>query len=130
MQISIDDMPVITKSDGLENRTVEWNDLLVRYLVVPPNTDWSEWLQGLPDDVCSCSHWGWIVSGSVHTKYADGTVEVARAGDLYYWPAGHTGWTEEGVTFIEFSRTAELKPVLRHVARHLASKSDPSGGSA
>ena len=37
------------------------------------------------------------LEGSIHVRYADGTEEMNRAGDLYYWPGGHTGWTDEGV---------------------------------
>ena len=46
------------------------------------------------------------VEGSITVRYADGTEEMNRAGELYYWPGGHTGWTDEGVTFIEFSPAA------------------------
>ena len=43
-------------------------------------------LEGLPDDRCECPHWGYIVEGSIHVRYADGTEDVNRSGDLYYWP--------------------------------------------
>ena len=26
-----------------------------------------------------------------------------KAGEVFYWPAGHTGWTPEGIAFLEFS---------------------------
>ena len=61
-----------------------------------------------------------VTAGSITVRYEDGTEEVSRAGDLYHWPAGHTGWTDEGVTFIEFSPADDLRPVLEHVAAQLA----------
>ena len=54
-------------------------------------------------------------------RFADGREETSRAGDVFYWPAGHTGWTDEGVTFLEFSPTAEILPVLDHLAKQLGS---------
>ena len=76
--------------------------------------------QGLPGDMCQCPHWGYVIAGSITVRYADGTEEISRAGDLYYWPGGHTGWTDDGVTFVEFSPAEELRPVLEHVGAQLA----------
>ena len=56
-------------------------------------------------------------------RYADGTEDVNQAGDLYYWPGGHTGWTDEGVVFIEFSPADDLRPVLEHIGPQLAPSS-------
>ena len=61
-----------------------------------------------------------MIAGSIHLQYADGTEEMSRAGDFYYWPGGHTGWTDEGVTFIEFSPADKLRPVLEHIGTQLA----------
>ena len=92
----------------------------MRHLSLPPGTDFTPLLQGLPGDVCQCADWGYVIEGSISIRYADGTEEVNRAGDLYYWPGGHTGWTDEGVTFIEFSPAADIRPVLEHIGAQLA----------
>jgi hypothetical protein len=34
-------------------------------------------------------------------RHADGTEETVREGQIYHWPAGHTGVSEEGVVFLE-----------------------------
>ena len=60
-----------------------------------------------------------VTAGSIRLRFADGTEETTSAGDAYYWPAGHTGWTDEGVTFFEVSPAAELQPVLEHLAAQL-----------
>jgi hypothetical protein len=97
----------------------EWGGQLVRHISLPPGADFTPLFVGLPEDRCQCPHWGYILSGSIHVRYADGSEDVNRAGDLYYWPGGHTGWTTEGVAFIEFSPAAELRPVLEHVGAQL-----------
>jgi hypothetical protein len=98
----------------------EWGDLLVRHVDLPPGVDFTPLFNGLPDNRCPCAHWGYIIEGSIHIRYADGTEDINRAGDLYYWPGGHTGWTDEGVIFIEFSSAKDLAPVLKHVSAQLA----------
>jgi hypothetical protein len=73
----------------------------------------------LPGDLCQCPHWGYLIAGSISLRYADGTEETTSAGETYYWPGGHTGWSAEGVTFLEMSPAAQLAPVLEHLARQL-----------
>jgi len=51
--------------------------------------------------------------------HSDGTEEVTGAGEVFYWPAGHTGWVEEDTTFIDFSPEQEFKEVGEHVARKM-----------
>ena len=88
---------------------------------LPPGADFTPLLEGLPGDRVRLPALGLRDrQGSIHLRYADGTEEVNRAGDLYYWPGGHTGWTDEGVTFVEFSPAEDLRPVLEHVGAQLA----------
>jgi hypothetical protein len=100
-------------------RGEDWGGQLVRHLTLPPGADFTPLLKGLPGDMCHCPHWGYVISGSMHLRYADGTEELSRAGEMYYWPGGHTGWTDEGVTFVEFSPAEDLRPVLDHVGAQL-----------
>lgn len=100
-------------------RGEDWGGQLVRHLTLPPGADFTPLLKGLPGDVCHCPHWGYVISGSMHLRYLDGSEELSRAGEMYYWPGGHTGWTDDGVTFVEFSPAEELRPVLEHVGAQL-----------
>jgi hypothetical protein len=61
-----------------------------------------------------------VTEGSITVRYSDGTEETTSAGELYHWPAGHTGWTDEGVTFIEFSPAEDIRPVLEHLAKRMS----------
>jgi len=120
MRASVQEIPLEMQLDAIETRGIEWEDQLVRHVDLPPGVDFTPLFQGLPSDLCQCPHWGYIVEGSIHLRYADGTEEVNRAGDVYYWPGGHTGWTDEGVVFVEFSPTEQIRPVLEHLAAQLA----------
>lgn len=120
MRASIEEMDVEMDVDGLVTRGLQWNGELVRWLQLPAGTDFTPLFVGLPGGMCQCPHTGYIIDGSLTVRYADGTEETNRAGDVYSWPGGHTGWTDEGVTFIEISPAAELRPVLEHLAAVMA----------
>lgn len=120
MRTSISDMPIELDVDGIVTRSSEGGDVLARHVDLPAGVDFTPLLKGLPGDLCQCPHWGYILAGSIGLRYADGTEELNSAGDLYYWRGGHTGWTEEGVTFLEFSPTAQITPVLEHLAAQMA----------
>lgn len=120
MRTPINDMPIEMQVGGIETRSSEGGDVLARHVDLPAGVDFTPLLKGLPGDLCQCPHWGYILAGSIRLRYADGTEELNSAGDVYYWRGGHTGWTDEGVTFLEFSPTAEITPVLEHLAAQMA----------
>ena len=120
MRASVQEIPLEMKIDAIETHGVVWGDQLVRHIDLPPGVDLTPLLEGLPDDRCACPHWGMVLEGSITVRYADGTEETTRAGDVYYWPGGHVGWTDEGVVFLEISPAAEIQPVLDHLASKLA----------
>lgn len=120
MHAPVSDVPIEMQAGGIETRGDTWGDLTVRHIQLPAGTDFTPLFVGLPDDLCQCAHWGTVTEGSITVRYADGTEETTRAGELYYWPGGHTGWTDEGVTFVEFSPAADIAPVLAHLASQVA----------
>ena len=113
-------LPIEMQVDGIETRGATWDDITVRHIHLPPGVDFTPLFQGLPGNLCQSAHWGYVVEGSIHVRYADGTEETTSAGELYSWPGGHTGWTDEGVTFIEFSPAEAIRPVLEHLAAQTA----------
>jgi hypothetical protein len=123
MRTTIPQMPIEMQAGEIETRAFAGGDVLVRHIQLPAGTDFTPLFVGLPDDRCQCAHWGYVLEGSIRLRFADGTEEVDQAGDVYYWPAGHTGWTDEGVTFLEFSPAADIAPVLEHLARQMAGAS-------
>lgn len=104
-------------------RYVEWGEMAVRYVRVPAGTDMSPVLAGLPGDRCPSPHWGVVLEGAVHVVHADGTEEVSRAGDAYYWPAGHTAWMAEDTVFLEVGPVAPM----RRFGEHAKAKAKANG---
>jgi hypothetical protein len=120
MRYRVEDIPVELEVGEIRTRGVEGGDLYTRHISLPAGADFRPLLAGLPGDVCSCPHWGVVYEGSITVQYADGTQETNRAGDVYYWPGGHVGWSDEGVVFLEISPSAEIFPVLEHIGKQLA----------
>lgn len=120
MRWTVEELPVELEIGELKTRAADCGAIYTRHVNLPPGTDFTPLFVGLPGDLCQCPHWGQVLSGSISLRYADGLEETCRAGDLFSWPGGHTGWTEEGAVFLELSPTAEILPVLEHLSRQLA----------
>lgn len=113
------EVPVELENGDLLTRGIDWGGMSVRVLDLPAGTDFTPLMKGLPGDRCQCPHWGVVTKGSITVQYEDGTEETTAAGEVFYWPGGHTGWTDTGVSFYEFSPADEIAPVLAHFAAQL-----------
>ena len=55
---------------------------------------------------------GYCLKGELTVRFKDGTEEVLRAGDAFYWPPGHTFFTDKDAKqdcmLIEFSELADI----------------------
>lgn len=94
----------------------------VGYVAVPAGTDFSPFFTGLPYDMCTSPHWGYMLEGAVRIKYQNGMEEIVKAGEVFYWPAPHTAIVEKNSKFIDFSPDREFIPLMEHVAVKLASQ--------
>ena len=117
MRASRNELPEVL---GAAVRATDWGDLRSIAISLPAGTDLGPLLKGLPDDLCSCPHWGYVIKGRMRVSYAD-SQEVLRAGDLYYLPPGHTGVVNEDFECIEFSPPAAHEQVL-DVIKHNAAR--------
>ncbi|HSJ20630.1 MAG TPA: cupin domain-containing protein [Nocardioidaceae bacterium] len=82
------------------------------------DADLSPYLRGLPDDKCQCAHWGYVLTGKVTFKTADGE-ETFEAGDAYYVAPGHTPVLYAGTELVEFSPTEELERTIGAVTKNM-----------
>jgi len=75
--------------------------------------------KGLPGNLCSSPHWGYILEGSIRVIYGNGKEETLRQGEVFYLPAPHTGIVDKSVKFIEFSPDEEFIPLMEHMEKKL-----------
>ncbi|MFD1515035.1 cupin domain-containing protein [Halomarina rubra] len=94
----------------------DYGELAAEHLRLGAGTDLTPLLEGLEDDTCQCPHWGYVVEGEINVRYSDGSEEVDGAGDLFYWPPGHTLWVDEDTEFVLFSPQEDHAAVFEHIA--------------
>jgi hypothetical protein len=112
-------LPVVLDVPGVTIRSTAWNGMAALYVRLAAGADFTPVLKGLPDDLCSCPHWGYTIKGAIYLRYKDGREEIARAGDLWHAPPGHTAWCKEDSEFVEFSPAGEFEHLLSHVRKQV-----------
>jgi hypothetical protein len=100
---------------------VEWADHAIAFEVVPagfpPGGDVA-W-DGLPDDLCQCPHWGYLIKGKALLRLADGQELIINGGDLYYCPPGHKLYALEDFENIEFNPAKEAAETMATFATNI-----------
>ena len=94
----------------------EFDGMAVACTRIPRGFDLARTLRGLPDDLCPCPHWGYVLQGRMLVRYADGSEEEIKAGDVYYARAGHTAVIEEDTVSVDFSPIGPWQELMRHIA--------------
>jgi hypothetical protein len=125
MRIQTSAMPVKPTPAGLPVRSSgvsgpAWGVHLSSLHRLGPGFDATPVLREMPGGLCPLPHSGYCIKGVLHVRYADGTNEVIRAGDLYYMPAGHTFATDadaaEDCELIELTETADVAAMQQAAA--------------
>jgi hypothetical protein len=104
---------ILRSQSGLGGMTAAYNEL-------PAGSDMSPLFEGLPGNSCTAPHWGYLLEGSIRIKYVNGKEELVKAGEIFYWPAGHIPFVEKDVKLIDFSPEDELNEVLAHIGKKMA----------
>jgi len=121
MKETKEQLPVAMDAGPATIRSADWGEMTSAFMQMGEGVDFTPLLEGLPDDHCQCPHWGYVLKGSIHVSYTDGTEETVEAGQMYYWPPGHTVRFEEDTAYVEFSPRQEMSEVLAHVEQKMAS---------
>lgn len=85
------------------------------YFSLAAGVDTTALFQGLDGNACQCPHWGYVVRGEVATTDGRGAEETVRAGDLFYWPAGHNVKVRADAELVMFSPQREHLQVIDHM---------------
>lgn len=109
------DTPVALGSPGAELRKREiGGNMSVSFVQFAKGTDMTPAFKGMPDDLCPCPHWGYVLKGRVKMHTPDGE-EIYEAGDAFYWAPGHAPEALEDCEYVDFSPTSEFDAVIDHV---------------
>lgn len=124
MRGSTADIPVAVEVPQGTIRQVEWGGMAIELGSFLEEIDPSPLFKGLPDDRCQCPHWGYVLRGQVRFTFAD-RVEVYKAGDVYYAPAGHTPLIGANTEWVEFSPIEPYQQTMEVVGRNMAAMHKP-----
>ena len=117
MHSKLEKLPVSVEAPGTKmHMQTGWGGMAVAYNVMPA-VDSRPMLKGLPNDSCPAPHWGYMLKGTMHLTYNDGSKETVSAGEVFYMPAGHNATSDSEIAWIEFSPEKELKQVFDHLAK-------------
>ena len=117
MRGSKQDVPVTLESDEVVVKEVEWGDIHVGFETYRTGFDLAPLLKGLPNDMCQCPHWGYVLRGRMRVRYPDGE-EIVNAGEAYYMPPGHVPVMEAGTEIVEFSPKEPYQVSMEVAARN------------
>ena len=114
MRGSKEDIPVTMEEAGAVLQQAVWDDIHVSFETFERALDSTPFHRGLPDDLCPCPHWGYVLAGQVRVVYKD-REEVLRPGDAYYMQPGHNAIYEPGTRTVEFSPNDQFQAVMEVV---------------
>jgi hypothetical protein len=120
-------MPGVSKSNAAQHRDYgpieDWSSdvdgYTINFTAFKVDIDSTPMLKGLPDDQCSCAHWGYVLKGRVVFTRED-REEIHEAGDAFYVPPGHLQRADAGTEYLQFSPADELRIVSAAIAANMA----------
>jgi len=113
--IDLAQLPVVVEEADVEIRAGEAGELTISRVTLAQGHDARAVFRGLPDDLCQCPHWGYVIKGRLRVWTKDGASDV-RAGQAFYWPPGHAPEALEDSEFLEISPTDQLRSLYEHLA--------------
>ena len=109
-----EEVPVVIDDNGVELRLRDEAGTSVGFARLPEGADLRPATKGLPDDLCPCPHWGYMIKGRVRMHTPDGHHDFA-AGEAFYWAPGHVPEALEDSEYVDFSPTDQFQPVIDHI---------------
>ncbi|HEX2052856.1 MAG TPA: cupin domain-containing protein, partial [Actinomycetota bacterium] len=77
--------------------------------------------RGLPDDMCQCRHYGYVVTGTYRFRGRDG-VSAFTAGEAFLVTPGHIPLPEAGSEWVMFTPTVDQMRTDSVIAANLAAQ--------
>ena len=126
MRIAKEDVPLRINAPGaVARQQTDFGDATglgmmgAEYFSLGAGADIAPLLKGLEGDSCQSPHWGYLLQGELTVTFAH-KQEVVSAGDLFYWPPGHTVRADKDSEIILFSPQDEHGKVIDHIRAKMA----------
>jgi hypothetical protein len=109
-----EDVPKAIDGNGVELRKQSVGAMTVAFVRAQKGTDLRPVLHGLPDNLCQCPHWGYVLKGKLRMHAKTGHHDY-EAGQAFYWAPGHAPEMLEDTEYVDFSPTQEFDQVMQHI---------------
>jgi hypothetical protein len=107
----------ISRIGELESQLLDFGEMVsVRHLI-PAGFDSAPLYHGLPDDMCPCEHWCYLVEGRLRYRFADGRELVVGAGEAFHIRGGHIADALEDSELIEFTAADDYRRKAEHLEK-------------
>src|SRR3546814_5469684 len=87
MHFKPEEIPLITPESGSGGggcmRSIKAGEMEIGFTWTTGPRDYTPLYAGLPGGVCPCDHYGYVFSGRIRARYADGSEEVIGPGEVY-----------------------------------------------
>ncbi len=116
MRCSKADLPATFEVPQGTWREVECGGMFMEFVSFQQEVNPGPLLTGLPNDLCPCPHWGYVLQGQLRVTFVDHE-EVYNAGDMFYVAPGHRPVIGANTEFVEFSPAEpyrQVSEVIKH----------------
>lgn len=107
----------VSHIDGFESRVLDLGEMVAARHRIPAGFDSAPMYRGLPNDMCPCEHWCYLVRGRLVYRFADGERLAFEAGEAFHVRSGHLAEVLEDAELIEFTAAADYRRKAAHLAR-------------
>ncbi len=119
MQMKPENLPLLFERGSSSLRGMEWGGMVALLYSIPAGTDMKPLMAGMPDDLCQCPHWGYVIKGRLRITHKD-SEQVVSSGELFYAEPGHVPYFEEDTQMIEFSPKDAWYTMIAQLSKNMA----------
>jgi hypothetical protein len=105
----------VSRVGAMESRVLDLGEMVCVRHTIPAAFDSAPLYKGLPNDMCPCEHWCYLVRGELRYRFADGGTLDAHAGEAFHVRGGHLADILEDAELIEFTRAEDYRRKAEHL---------------
>jgi mannose-6-phosphate isomerase-like protein (cupin superfamily) len=124
-KVSRDTASDVRQFGPVTDRREQMDGYLVEFVSFGADANLDGPLQALPDGMCQCPHFGYVIAGRMRFVFDDHE-EVYEAGDAFYQPPGHRPYVDAGTELLQFSPADKIAETEQAINEWMA-KQEPGG---
>jgi hypothetical protein len=106
----------ISRIGEFESQLLDLGEMVCVRHLIPVGFDSAPLYRGLPNDMCPCDHWCYLVRGKLCYRFADGETGEFEASEAFHVRAGHIADVIEEAELIEFTPSSAYRLKQEHLA--------------